>query len=125
MSAESLRHLAAGTLGGGWEFRLECRASPTGQPLEVVLFLVSPEGQECLCKFQLPATASVQPANSSDADVAITTDGLTAATPTASDTDLLMEENLDEFCELCEICGHRPAAWELGGHECWVCFGEH
>ena len=27
--------------------------------------------------------------------------------------------------DLCMICGREPAAEELGGSECWDCFGEH
>ena len=26
---------------------------------------------------------------------------------------------------LCEKCQQQPAAWELGGVECWECYGEH
>ena len=67
-----------------------------------------------------PVTASIQAAND-----------VTAATPSDADADLLDDDDLlmdadsDELCELCENCGRQPAAWELGGHECWECFREH
>ena len=67
-----------------------------------------------------PVPASIQAAND-----------VTAATPSDADADLLDDDNqlMDadsvELCVHCENCGHRPAAWELGGHECWECFREH
>lgn len=78
-----------------------------------------------------PVSASIQAANSTDADAAIAPNDVTAATPSDADADLLEDDDLlmdadsDELCELCENCGHQPAAWELGGHECWECFSEH
>ena len=78
-----------------------------------------------------PVTASIQAANSTDADAAIATNDVAAATPSDADEDLLddddplMDADSDELCDICENCGHRPAAWELGGQECWECFREH
>ena len=74
-----------------------------------------------------PVTASIQAANSTDADAAICTNDIAAATSSSADDnsfddDLLMDANSDG---LCETCGHRTAAWELGGQECWECFREH
>ena len=78
-----------------------------------------------------PLTASIQTANSTDADAAIATNDVAAATPSDADEDLLddddplMDADSDELCDICENCGHRPAAWELGGRACWECFRDH